>query len=227
MPIPSLKTRFYRAHLWTQRAIRVCIDFLFPPDALDSKIHALAPEDMHEYLHPRTLPSGILVFFYYRDRVIRRMIALLKYRNHASIARLFGNTLADYLLAECAERWLFDNVTHPLIVPVPLSPERLRERGYNQAEVLARALITACPSLGELASDALERVRHTKAQTALPRAARIQNVRGAFRADRQRVRGRDIILLDDVTTTGSTLAEARTALRDAGARSVFAIALAH
>jgi ComF family protein len=109
-----------------------------------------------------------------------------------------------------------------LVVPIPLHPRRLRERGFNPACELARAI--ARPARLRLGADALARLRDTPSQTGLERAARRRNVRGAFAA-RHAVPAR-IWLVDDVVTTGSTLAEAARALRRAGARRVVGVCAA-
>ena len=109
-----------------------------------------------------------------------------------------------------------------LVVPIPLHPRRLRARGFNPACELARAI--ARPARLRLAPGALARLRDTPSQTGLERAARRRNVRGAFRA-RGPVPPR-IWLVDDVVTTGSTLAEAARALRRAGARRVVGVCAA-
>lgn len=101
-----------------------------------------------------------------------------------------------------------------LIVPVPLHPHRLRERTYNQAALLALALYP------KVALHALERIRDTPPQSRLDAAERRRNVRGAFRADPKRVRGRSVVLVDDVFTTGATADACTRALRSAGAVSV-------
>ena len=108
------------------------------------------------------------------------------------------------------------------LIPVPLSAARARERGYNQAERLARALgrrtgLTVRPEL-------LHRTRHTPTQTALPPGARRANVAGAFRA--AGARGVRAVLVDDVFTTGSTLLAAAEALSAGGAMSVDAVTFA-
>ncbi len=107
-------------------------------------------------------------------------------------------------------------------MPVANHPRRLRARGFNPASELARAI--ARPIGARLAVGALERVRDTPTQTGLDRAARRRNVRGAFRA-RAPLPAR-IWLVDDVVTTGSTLAEAARALRRAGARTVIGLCAA-
>jgi ComF family protein len=111
-----------------------------------------------------------------------------------------------------------------LVIPVPLHPYRLRERGFNPAAHLARALARA----HGLPFDpvALERIRDTPSQTGLSRLERRRNVRGAFRSTVHRRIPPRVWLVDDVVTTGSTLTAAATALRRAGARRVTGICVA-
>lgn len=103
------------------------------------------------------------------------------------------------------------------VVPVPISPERLRERGYNQALEIARHVARATGA--RLAPELCERVRNTPAQTDLPWAERARNVRGAFCAPRS-LEGAAIAVLDDVMTTGATLDEIAATLKRAGAARV-------
>ncbi len=112
-----------------------------------------------------------------------------------------------------------------VVVPVPLHPRRLVERGYNQAALLARA---AADELDvPLAARALARRRDTPKQATLGRAMRLTNVECAFVARQPRaVKGRWVLLVDDVATTGATLSACRDALLEAGARGVTALCLA-
>ena len=109
------------------------------------------------------------------------------------------------------------------LIPIPLAAKRLRERGYNQSELLARALAQQwrIPVL----PDALVRTRETPTQTALTPETRLANVAGAFSAKRVRS-GMVWVLVDDVFTTGATLAEAARALEDRGATTVHAVSFA-
>lgn len=113
------------------------------------------------------------------------------------------------------------------LVPVPLHPTRLRERGYNQAALLARFARRQLPSpRPPLRPGWLERPRATAPQHRLPAAERLENLRGAFAVPQPAlVQGRRMLLVDDVTTTGATLAAARSALQQAGAADVGALAL--
>lgn len=111
-----------------------------------------------------------------------------------------------------------------LVLPMPLSRERLAERGFNQALVLARALAPRKAEPGLLL-----RVRHTQAQSALDLKARLRNVQGAFAVEPLRhsaLRGKRVALVDDVMTSGASLFAAAQVLREAGAASVTGLVLA-
>jgi ComF family protein len=140
------------------------------------------------------------------------LVQALKYEAALANARVLG-----VLLGEAVHRHRLDAYVDS-IVPMPLHAERLVDRGFNQsyeiARFVARTLGLRCePQL-------LRRTRATRPQVGLAREDRHENVRGAFAADRESVRGRRIGLIDDVVTTGSTVAAAARALRDAGAESV-------
>jgi ComF family protein len=114
---------------------------------------------------------------------------------------------------------LADRPAPDLVVPLPLSPARLRSRGFNQSLEIARALPAAMAARSD--DGALERILDAGPQAALPLHARSANVRGAFRATRA-LTGLRVAVLDDVMTTGATLCEAARALQDAGALEVSA-----
>jgi predicted amidophosphoribosyltransferase len=126
-------------------------------------------------------------------------------------------------------RWDCDAARAPgpppqLVVPVSLHPSRLRSRGFNPAALLARSIAR---ELGApVDPTALIRVRDTPSQTGLDRSARRRNVRGAFCARPRLLAPPRVWLVDDVVTTGSTVAEAARALRRAGAKSVTAVCAA-
>ena len=111
-----------------------------------------------------------------------------------------------------------------LVLPMPLSAERLAERGYNPAQLLAERLAP-----GRTRPDLLLRVRHGTPQRGLTRAERLRNVRGAFAIDARHaavLQSQRVVLIDDVMTTGASLAEAARALRTAGVAHITALAFA-
>jgi ComF family protein len=150
---------------------------------------------------------------------IMAAIHQFKYARKSHLANSLG-----FLLTSFARKWL-DNTDSIVMMPVPLHPKKLRERNFNQSLLLARY---AAPLLGtELDFVSLRRIKYTQPQTALKSDERRKNVRGAFEVvDSKVVKGRSVLLVDDVTTTGSTLNECARTLKRAGAREVFCLTLA-
>ncbi|MBN1451377.1 MAG: ComF family protein [Anaerolineales bacterium] len=110
------------------------------------------------------------------------------------------------------------------IVPIPLGKRRLKERGYNQVAMVAKPLSLR---LGiEYRPAALIRARETRSQVGLSATERKQNVLNVFQADKNKIGGRTVLLMDDVSTTGATLSSAAEALYAAGAKEVYAITIA-
>ncbi|WP_338055823.1 ComF family protein [Sulfurivermis fontis] len=138
------------------------------------------------------------------------LIQGFKFNQRLPPGRLLGQLLAQHLAGQI--------ITPPeLIVPVPLHPARLRERGYNQALELARPLARRFGI--PLAHGLVRRVRATATQSLLPAGERRRNVRGAF-ALRRPLAARHVAIVDDVIATGSTVAELARVLRRAGAERI-------
>jgi ComF family protein len=151
--------------------------------------------------------------------VTRRALHGLKYDGERRLAPLLG--------AAVARRWARAGAAGDALVPVPASPDRVRDRGYDQAALIATE---AGRRLGLTVIPALERARATTAQFDLDRAARATNLVDAFRvrdaALADALRDRWLVLVDDVVTTGATLAACAQTLLDAGAMAVSAVAVA-
>jgi ComF family protein len=166
--------------------------------------------------HPRFAAARAAVLF---DGVARDLIHRFKYDKKVHLARplthLATETLTSFAVSAGAE----------ILIPVPLHRRRLRERGFNQAVLLGRPLSKTWGI--PLVVDNLKRIRWTEPQVTLSAAEREANVRGAFDlVNPAAVRGKKIVLLDDVYTTGSTVAECSRVLRQAGAEGVYVITVA-
>ena len=156
---------------------------------------------------------------------VRELIHLLKYDHVLPAAKVLGRMLAD-AVTDLAPEF---GAELPLVVPVPLHESKLRQRGFNQSELMAKALVRQKPmglKLG-LAPKLLMRKRPTDSQTGLTRQQRVVNLRGAFRAvSPNEIGGRNILLVDDVFTTGTTVSECARVLRRAGAEKVWVATVA-
>ncbi len=153
------------------------------------------------------------------EGALRDAVLALKYGRRRRVAEVLGDFLADSLFGAVEEpgQWV--------AVPVPLHPSRLRERGFNQSELLARVLRRR---LGcEVDTRSVARVRRTRPQASLPAAERAANIRDAFAVrSPSSIQGRRVLLVDDVVTTLNTVAECVRVLRDAGAAEACVVAAA-
>lgn len=147
---------------------------------------------------------------------LRNAIHRLKYGRDVALGELLARPMINCLIQT---GWKVD-----LVVPVPMSLSRKAERGYNQAALLARPIAL---NFGiEYQSQALRKIRETRTQVGLSLGERHENVRGAFDADRRMVSGKQILVVDDVTTSGATLNACAHALIVAGAKGIYCLTLA-
>lgn len=150
------------------------------------------------------------------DGAVGAAIRALKYDDQTRLAEPLGAVLARFLFRS---GWPIE-----LIVPVPLHPARLRDRGYNQAKLVS---LYAARALAIPVSDsAVRRVRDTPSQTNLNARERRANMKGAFESDAEVVRWKSVLVVDDVLTTGATIGACAEALRLAGAAQVFGATVA-
>ena len=231
------------------RILKDAVDLLLPPNCslcgrfpdADGKLPYNVPKDFHicfnclseliphpvekrffpcmsEPFEGDPLPELLLYMPYPYRGFFEKAVPRIKFHSHPEIASFAGMLLGDLMHK--------DGITADMIVPVPLSSSRLKERGYNQAALIAREAAAYCniPCF----DDVLIRTRDTMRQTEITdNAQRSMNVAGAFKvSDRYALDGMKILVLDDVATTGNTLHEAAVALSEAGASKVLCVALA-
>jgi len=160
------------------------------------------------------------------DGALRGMIHLLKYEAMLPAADSLAGLLVPVVqtLAEKCDG-------QALLIPVPLFKSKQRQREFNQSELIARAALKKFPEVIraklEFTDSVLIRQRDTRSQTGLTRHQRRENMRGAFSVgDAHKVSGRDVIVVDDVLTTGTTAAECARVLRRAGAKKIYVATVA-
>jgi ComF family protein len=160
--------------------------------------------------------GGILsCFLFEKEGTMQQVVHLLKYQGMKSLGIRLGREIGERMLLNDDFRGA------DMLLPVPLHKHKMRERGYNQSELLCLGIagVTDIPVETRL----LQRIKHTRTQTKLSLVERKENVRGAFRlvsTGTSEIEGKRIVLVDDVVTTGSTINACAQVLRERGAKSV-------
>ncbi|MCX6753256.1 MAG: ComF family protein [Candidatus Nomurabacteria bacterium] len=178
----------------------------------------------------RETNKWIFALYDYRHPPIKKAVWLLKYKGKKKIAEIFAESLYGKINEELSDLSIFENFRNPILIPIPLSKTRLRERGFNQTELICKELIKLdTEKIFTLERNILIKIKETEHQARIRnRKQRLENLIGTFGViNENKIKDRNIILIDDVTTTGSTLNEARKILKNAGAKKVIAFTLAH
>ncbi|MFA5933822.1 MAG: phosphoribosyltransferase family protein [Candidatus Paceibacterota bacterium] len=166
--------------------------------------------------------------FAYKNPAIKKALHFLKYNRARRIADIFGLYLYEEMIEEVAEELLLHGDNPLLVVPIPLYSKRLRERGFNQSELLARSFAKYNLEKLIVEPSVLIKTRQTKNQMELKRRERLENLEGCFSIKSpETIHGHIIILIDDIITTGATMREAKKVLLQSGARKVICLAVAH
>ena len=181
---------------------------------------------------PKAINEHPFIFsiFYYKNAKIKKMIKLIKYKGNKQVTKLASKILYDYLLEDISEKIEMSNFTRPIIIPIPATRHRLKEFGFNQC----RRIVQEIEKIDEnnfldFSYKALIKIKdneslaHTK-----NRIERLKNIKNSFSVkNTDAIYNRNIILIDDVWTTGATIEEASKELLKAGARKVMAYTIAH
>ncbi len=207
------------------------LDLIFPKTKRERTVERLARNKLTLRLIPsqRSTTAGIKVttLTEYDSPRVRELVHSLKFHNSRAAAHVLARVLHDYLAESMANESTFGEC-RTLILPVPISQARRRERGFNQIERMLTQLVKIDKSFKNLVrTDVLMRTRHTTPQTKLGRAQRLKNLRGAFSvAGASEVRRAHAVVVDDIVTTGATLAEIKSTLEASGCKQVTLLAIA-
>ena len=178
----------------------------------------------------RETTKWIFALYDYRHPPVKKAISLLKYKGKRRLAEIFAENLYGKISEELADLSIFENFREPILIPIPLSKKRMHERGFNQAELICKHLIKLdTKKVFTIENNVLIKTRETEHQAQIRnRNKRLQNLIGTFGIiNEKKIKDRNIILIDDVTTTGATLNEARKILKQYGAKKVIAFSIAH
>lgn len=202
-------------------------DILFPPSQRTVAVRRLSQHDLQTLPRSRQRLEGSRYgVFNYNHQTVQKIVHAAKYDGSRYAARLMGALMHNDLLDICTrERIITSNIA---LLPVPLSPERLQERGFNQSLRIAKSLQEHAPAGHFTVKAALEKTRSTPNQTSLTKPKRKQNLANAFRLKPNSNIANDIvIIIDDVTTTGTTFRETKRVVETGHPETVLAVAFAH
>lgn len=208
------------------------LDTIAPPDLEVRKIEQMSPEIFLEETS-KTPEIGnipeVLHFLPYRSLVVKTAILEIKTHENRKMALLLAHFLYDFLLPELSDLELFKNFTRPILIPIPMTKRKKRKRGFNQCELIAQAIKKIDKSdTFEIRTDILVKTRDTDDQKSKTREERFKNMQNCFRVRKpEAVKDRNVIIFDDVATTGATLSESSRVLKETGAKNIICVSLTH
>ncbi len=205
--------------MYIRKLLNNVIDFIFPPNEFEMELRDITIENIFNRLseaNPTEFPF-INSIFSYRNPLVRELIWQLKYKKNKHALLLAGYALNKKLL-EYPKPFL--------LIPIPISGKRRRERGYNQCELIINEIIKMNPEI-QADFSLLVRNKNIDKQTFKNKSQRIENTKDIFEVTKPSVMDQMIIVIDDVSTTGSTLNEARESLLRAGYKDIIGLTLAH
>lgn len=209
------------------------LDIIFPSKCLgcNKKDKILCDECIGNLrLVNETENKDIFALYDYQNPLIKKAIWSLKYYHYPYLGKRFGYLLYESFMEEINEMKMFSSGSPIYVIPIPVSKKRKKGRGYNQTEIIARSFCTSGErNLFKLDTKIIYKNRETIPQARLTnRTKRLQNLKGAFSiTDEKKIKGKTIIIIDDVTTTGGTMIETMKILNKAGAKKVIGLAVAH
>lgn len=173
--------------------------------------------------------SKYKALFQYKNKLCRKAIWAIKYNKNQKITAKFSNLLYEFIFENITDEMTFSKFENPLLIPIPMHKKNLAERGYNQSELLVKEIYKIDGGKNfNISLNALTKIKETPHQSKLKnKNERLKNLKNCFLANSELVKDRNIILIDDVITTGTTMNEATRTLIEAGARKVIGFSLAH
>ena len=213
--------------------INFFLEILFPTRCIgcDEKGEILCENCIYSIrLAERPTEEKILALYDYRDPLVKKAIWKLKYYHSPYLGRKLGLLLYESFLEEINLLEILSLGSPILVIPVPISSEKRKTRGYNQSEIIARSFCSSSNGkLFEFRKNIIYKKLNTIPQARIEnRERRLKNIKDAFIIKNiELVKGRTIIVIDDVTTTGGTLTEMIKLLKNSGAKKVVGFAIAH
>jgi ComF family protein len=217
---------------YLEKLSQIVSNFLVPEDKQIQKLLNLPSGVMRELLPGSPVYSrDICVLFDYQHKMVRALVKAVKYKNNQNLTKRIAEYLYEEIMEISQDVILFEG-TPPLLLPMPMSKQEKRNRGFNQCEELVKE-IEKLSGGGRsknisVSYNTLKKIRETERQNKLGRAEREKNLKNSMSVQIPTLsKFKTVIVLDDVFTTGATLAEARRTLTSAGFSRVIGLFIAH
>lgn len=214
------------------KTLQLLLSLLLPQDTRLAHLLRLSAGDMR-----RLLPKAKIVgekdaynLFDYGNKAVRKIVWSIKYKANPEMISRIASYIYEEMFALAEDEILFDGIHKITVVPISSNRTRMREKGFNQCEMLLKAVEKISKNSNENFFDfrcgLLQKTKDTPKQAGLKREERLQNVKNSMQSSALPA-GSVVFVIDDVYTTGATFDEARRALLDAGAKKVFGFFVAH
>ena len=206
-------------------------DLLFPKD-----VETILIENMSEYDILNTIPPANEIkntkykaLFQYKNKLSRKAIWAIKYNKNQKIINKFSNLLYEFIMEDISEKVNFIGFNNPLLIPIPMHKNNLKERGYNQSELIVKEVYKIDQGKNfDILINTLLKIKETPHQSSLKnKDDRLKNLKNCFYIESGKIKDRNIILIDDVITTGTTMNEVSKILKSGGARKIIGYSIAH
>lgn len=213
--------------------INFILDLILPTHCI--RCRARGPELCIECSNSLPYPEkedrgNIFASFQYHDPIIKKLLHSLKYYKKKNIGIILGQYMYNRLIEEISELRTFSLGTEIVLIPVPITNKRYKERGYNQAEIIALGLIESNnEKIFKLEKDVIFKIKDTLPQARINnRNKRLKNIVDCFAIkNRHKIKNKTVIVVDDITTTGGTINEVIKILKNSGCKKVVGFAVAH
>jgi competence protein ComFC len=204
---------------------------ILPKEEIIYFIENMSEEDILKEIPEanETSNSDFKALFQYQNKISRKAIWEIKYNANKKITKKFSKLFYEFIINEISDELNFSNFNNPLLIPVPISKNNLKERGFNQSELIVKEIRKLdTENFFEYSFGSIFKIKDTPHQSKLKnKTKRLKNLNRCFNADENMVKGRNIIIIDDVITTGATMSEISKTLKKAGAKKVIGFALSH
>jgi len=207
------------------------VNLLFPKKEDVKELEKMEIAEIYKEIPPaKDISTNLKAVFSYKYPFCKTAIWEIKYKANKIIARKFASILYETILEEMSDIMLFNGGQKLILVPIPVGKKSLKEKGFNQSILLIQKIFEIDRGKNFAVDlNILEKTRETEHQVRVKnRLKRLENLTGCFHVKNlSYVKGRSFIVIDDVITTGATMAEAERALKVAGAKNVYGFSIAH